>query len=300
MTRPTKADRVVRLHRLRAGVARDGVLSARRRADIPERQLVPRAQRIRRSDRGGGRSGRDVSGRAGAARRSSGSTGGAGREAHRHGGTSPRRFTRAGVPVGFACGGRCAPRRRLVAASIAARGAAGLDPADRVRRAAGVCPSWDRSDRSGRAGGRAAGRSHGGLRRRRGPAGRRTDAGAATRDDRDYSGSHRRCHGRRSDCGAGGRPSVRVGGGGPDGAVGTGRRVYPDWVTFFDYTNWATGSSTKVSTAIQIRISDIFTRISGARSGCSSRGSPRSSRHCSRRARSRSGRAMCLRSIPTA
>ena len=73
-----------------------------------------------------------------------------------------------------------------------------------------------------------------------------------------------------------------------------------DWVTFFDYTNWATGSSTKVSTAIQIRISDIFTRISGARSGCSSRGSPRSSRHCSRRARSRSGRAMCLRSIPTA
>ena len=37
-----------------------------------------------------------------------------------------------------------------------------------------------------------------------------------------------------------------------------------DWVTFFDYTDWATGSSAQVSTAIQIRISDIFTRISGA------------------------------------
>ena len=37
-----------------------------------------------------------------------------------------------------------------------------------------------------------------------------------------------------------------------------------DWVTFFDYTDWATGSSGQVSTAIQISISEIYARISGA------------------------------------
>ena len=37
-----------------------------------------------------------------------------------------------------------------------------------------------------------------------------------------------------------------------------------DWVTFFDYTDWATGREGQVSMAIQVRIADIYDRISGA------------------------------------
>ena len=39
-----------------------------------------------------------------------------------------------------------------------------------------------------------------------------------------------------------------------------------DWVTFVDFTDWASGRSGQVSTAIQIRIEDIFARIYGAQS----------------------------------
>ena len=37
-----------------------------------------------------------------------------------------------------------------------------------------------------------------------------------------------------------------------------------DWVTFFDYTDWATGRAGQVSMAIQVRITDIYDRMSGA------------------------------------